>query len=380
MRPATAPRKRRQDTRMLILSPQTDALTDGTIDDLPGWLSPGDLVVVNDAATLPASLHYRTAQGLSQELRVVRIDESATGTDLWVVLFGSGDWHTPTEHRPAPIAVAVGDVLTLSADLSLHVAEISPLSPRLVRMRPAQTGTALWSALYALGQPIQYSYLQEPLMPWSVQTVYGGRPWAVEMPSAGRPLCWQMLAALRRRGISVATLTHATGLSSTGDAALDACLPLPERYDIPESTAQAIALTKAQGGRVIAIGTTVVRALESATRQAFAEGHPIGTVRAGTAIATLRLSADTQRFVVDGILSGLHGPGESHFDLLSAFCPAPLLSQAFSHADQHGYQCHEFGDVELIVPAAILSGLQTGHAHHEGRAHTLGTLDVDLAV
>ncbi len=146
-----------------------------------------------------------------------------------------------------------------------------PRSSRIRRRRRAwwscaspPRGDALWAALYREGRPVQYSYLAHDLPLWAVQTVYAARPWAFEMPSAGRPLSWEILLALRRKGVRWASLTHAAGLSSTGDPAIDAALPLAERYDIPAATVRAVADTRARGGRVIAVGTTVVRALEGA--------------------------------------------------------------------------------------------------------------------
>jgi S-adenosylmethionine:tRNA ribosyltransferase-isomerase len=156
------------------------------------------------------------------------------------------------------------------------------------------------------------------------------------MPSAGRPLTWDVLLGLRRAGIELATLTHAAGLSSTGDLALDRMLPWPERYEIPQRTIDAIDRARARGGRVIAVGTTVVRALESA--------HEAG---AGT--ATLRLDAAYRPRVVDGLVSGLHVPGESHFELLSAFAPPERLGRAMALAAATALSAHELGDACLVL-------------------------------
>jgi len=194
-----------------------------------------------------------------------------------------------------------------------------------------------WTAIYESGKAVQYAHRREELPLWAVQTAYAARPWAVEMPSAGRGLTWEVLLRLRRRGIAVATLTHAAGLGATGDDALDRALPLPERYEIPQATADAIAHARASGGRVIAIGTSVVRALE-------ASGG-----RAGQGIATLRVDGRYRPRVVDGLVSGLHAPGESHFELLEAFAPADRLRQALVLAARHGLSAHELGDACLIV-------------------------------
>jgi S-adenosylmethionine:tRNA ribosyltransferase-isomerase len=189
---------------------------------------------------------------------------------------------------------------------------------------------------------VQYAHRPEPLDLWTVQTAYAARPWSAEMPSAGRPLTWDVLLSLRRAGVGIARLTHAAGLSSTGDDALDRALPWPERYELPAATVDAIAATRARGGRVIAVGTTVVRALESAALDS-------GVLHAGSGIATLRLDASFPLQVVDGIVSGLHSPGESHFELLQAFAPRDRLVRAIDLAAANGLSAHELGDACLIV-------------------------------
>lgn len=197
----------------------------------------------------------------------------------------------------------------------------------------------MWQALYASGKPIQYAHRPEQMPLHTMQTAYAGRPWAAEMPSAGRPLTWDVLLALRHAGVSIATLTHAAGLSSTGDDALDRALPWPERYEIPRRTTELVAATKARGGRVIAIGTTVVRALESAA---------VDGLSPGSGVATLRLDGTSTLHIVDGLVSGLHVPGESHFDLLCAFASRPRLTRAIELAVRHGLSSHELGDACLI--------------------------------
>jgi len=162
---------------------------------------------------------------------------------------------------------------------------------------------------------------------------------------------------LRRAGIEVAALTHAAGLSSTGDDALDRALPWPERYEIPRRTAFAVECARARGGRVIAIGTTVVRALEAAAQTGGPDAGHVAqdappaapAVRAGSGVATLRLDAAYRPRVVHGLVSGLHVPGESHFELLSAFAPPDPLRRAIALAAQHGLSGHELGDACLIL-------------------------------
>lgn len=325
----------RQAVRVVMIARDGDAVIVRRFAALPELLRAGDLVVVNDAATLPGSLHGVTARGEPIELRLAG---PVDGSRLSGVLFGAGDHRTRTEHRPLPPPVAIGDSLVFGP-LVVEVVRIAGRRVEVLARR--ETGDQLWQALYAQGAPVQYAHRRELLPLYEVQTAYAARPWAAEMPSAGRPLTWEILLGLRRAGIAIATLTHAAGLSSTGDEALDAALPWPERYEIPAATLEAIAAAKARGGRVIAVGTTVVRALESA-----AQG---GELVAGGGVATLRLDARYAPRVVDGLVSGLHVPGESHFELLSAFAPREQLASALAVAASVGLSSHELGDSCLIV-------------------------------
>ena len=298
-------------------------------------LRAGDLVVVNDAATLPASLPARSARGDRFELR---LSGPVEGNRLRGVVFGAGDWRTRTEDRPPPPPLAAGEELHVGAIAT----RIVSLAGRRIELVARESEDALWQALYEAGRAVQYAHRPEPLDLWTVQTAYASRPWAAEMPSAGRALTWDVLLSLRRAGVGIARLTHAAGLSSTGDDALDRALPWPERYELPAATVDAIAATRARGGRVIAVGTTVVRALESAALDS-------GVLHAGSGIATLRLDASFPLQVVDGIVSGLHSPGESHFELLQAFAPRDRLVRAIDLAAANGLSAHELGDACLIV-------------------------------
>jgi len=328
----------RHAVRMIVVDPGADAPPRLELfAALPRLLRAGDLVVVNDAATLPGSLPGRTAGGSVFELRLSGPVEAGR---LAGVLFGPGDHRTRTEHRPAPPRIAPGDRVTIAG----MIATVAGVAGRRAELAVRCDEDALWQALYAAGAPVQYAHRSEPLPLWSVQTAYAGRPWAAEMPSAGRPLTWEILLGLRRAGIAVASLTHAAGLSSTGDDALDRALPWPERYEIPRRTAELAGQTRARGGRVIAIGTTVVRALEAAAQDN-------RSIRLGSGVAKLRLDASYRPRIVSGLVSGLHVPGESHFELLAAFAPAGRLRTAVALAAQHGLSSHELGDACLIVPA-----------------------------
>jgi S-adenosylmethionine:tRNA ribosyltransferase-isomerase len=376
MRPARTYPDRRDDVRLLVIDPAAPdgaGLRETRTPALPELLAPGDLLVVNDAATLPASLRGTDEAGRAIEARLIAarggslrstVEPSegstppATGsnersslspTRFAAVLFGAGDWHTRTEDRPAPPDLADGARLRFGA-LSATVGRRATLSPRLVELRFDREGDAFWAALYQEGRPVQYSHLAHDLPLWAVQTAYAARPWAFEMPSAGRPLSWEILLALRRRGVRWAQLTHAAGLSATGDPALDAALPLAEVFEIPAATARAVAATRARGGRIVAVGTTVVRALEGAAAQ------NAGVVRACRGETDLRITPTFRPRVVDGVLSGAHAASESHFQLLAAFAGEKLLAAAAAHAERAGFLTHELGDSMLVLPGALAAG------------------------
>lgn len=341
MTAATGPRASPGEERLLVVdgAAPAGAVEDLRFSELPRLLHPGDLLVVNDAATLPASLPG-AARGAPLEVRLLGEREDGA----WdAVLLGAGDWRTRTEDRPPPPVLARGDSIVLAGELSAAVDELSTISPRLVALRFSVPRDGLFAALYALGRPVQYAHLRAPLELRDVQTPFASRPWASEMPSAGRPLTLELLSRLRRRGVRVAWLTHAAGLSSTGDPAIDLALPLPERFELPAPTVDAVAAARARGARVVAVGTTVVRALEgSAARHG-------GRLAAGRGLTELRIGPGYARRIVDAILTGIHEAGTSHHALLGAFAPAPLLDRALAFAEARGYLGHEFGDSMLVV-------------------------------
>ncbi|MET0534387.1 MAG: S-adenosylmethionine:tRNA ribosyltransferase-isomerase, partial [Steroidobacter sp.] len=213
--------------------------------------------------------------------------------------------------------------------------------PRFIQLRFEATSNELWRGLAAHGRPIQYAHLREPLALWDVWTSIASVPAAYEPPSAGFTLDWQTIAAFEQHGVEFVTLTHAAGISSTGDPALDRRLPLDEPYRIPVTTEQAIASALCEGRRIVAIGTTVVRAWEDSAAT-------YGSVAAGSGMAQLRLGPETQLRVVDAILSGTHEPGTSHYDLLHAFADEDALRRADDALNGAGYRTHEFGDSVLI--------------------------------
>ena len=330
MTPAVGPR---EAVRMLVVAAGKGA-QECPLTALPELL--GDaLIVINDAATLPASLPA-IVRGEPVELRLA-------STRPWrAVLFGVGDWRTPTELRPGPPRVVVGDVFSIG---EMRATILAIEAPRLLTLAFDLTGDALVHALYQHGRPIQYSYLRDALPLWAIQTPFAGRPWAVETPSAGRALPWSVTSRLR-----VATLTHGAGLSSTGDTALDARFPLPERYDIPQRTVTAVHAARAEGREIVAVGTSVVRALEGNVA-----AH--GQLRHGEGLTDLRIGPSFQPRVVTSLLTGLHEEGTSHYDLLRGLFGQPLLDLGAAHLAGHGehpWLGHEFGDVALYRAARQL--------------------------
>jgi S-adenosylmethionine:tRNA ribosyltransferase-isomerase len=176
---------------------------------------------------------------------------------------------------------------------------------------------------------------------WDIWTRIAADPIAFEPPSAGFTLDWRTQSVWRQRGIGFATLTHAAGISSTGDPMLDLRLPFDEPYCIPQHTASVINDVKSKGGRLVAVGTTVVRALESAATVD-------GSVGAGNGVASGRIGRQTPVHVADTILTGVHQPGESHFELLEAFANDAVLARISEAFSKHSYRSHEFGDSLLI--------------------------------
>ncbi|HKB04669.1 MAG TPA: S-adenosylmethionine:tRNA ribosyltransferase-isomerase [Gemmataceae bacterium] len=349
---ADRPVQRPPGARLLVVDSRGE-ITHAPRAKFVEFLGPGDLVIANDAATLPASLrgeYLATGQPIEVRLAGRRSLAPDDVHQFAAVVFGTGDYRTRTEDRPLPPSLRPGDRLTLGP-LSATVERLLG-HPRLVSLRFDGTPDAIWAGLARHGRPIQYAHVPEPLAMWDVWTPIAGPPVAFEPPSAGFALDWRALATMRARGVAFATLTHAAGISSTGDEELDRRLPLDEPYRIPSATEVAIRKARALNTRVIAIGTTVVRALEHAAARD-------GRVRAGEGLATQRISPTTQLRVVDAILSGTHEPGTSHYELLRAFTDDKTLRRANDQLDAHGYRTHEFGDSVLIERRARLPWHET---------------------
>jgi S-adenosylmethionine:tRNA ribosyltransferase-isomerase len=339
---AQLPVQRPVDAKLLVVDEQHN-LIHVPRSRFVDFLRDGDLVIANDAATLPASLggiHQPTGKAIEVRLAGRPSLDPMDVNCFTAVVFGEGDFHMRTEDRPLPPALSIGDTLALGP---LH-AKVEKLlgHPRLIALRFDGTADEVWSGLASHGKPIQYSHLQSSLELWDVWTKIAGPPVAFEPPSAGFVLDWHVLSAIRQHNARFATITHAAGISSTGDEDLDRLLPFDEPYHIPSSTAKAVELTRKRGGRVIAVGTTVVRALEAAATE---DGH----LRGSDGVATGRIGPATRLRVVNAILSGTHERGTSHYELLRAFLEDSTLERATKELDARGYRTHEFGDSVLIL-------------------------------
>jgi S-adenosylmethionine:tRNA ribosyltransferase-isomerase len=341
MRAGSLPIQRPHDAKLLAVDNRgrIEHLARSKFVDLLGY---GDLVIANDAATLPASLtgqHLPSGESIEARLAgrgSLALDQIKTFS---AVIFGQGDFRMRTEDRPFPPALTAGDQLALGP---LRASVASMLNhPRFVSLLFDGSPDEIWEGLARHGRPIQYSHVVALLALWDVWMPIAGPPVAFEPPSAGFVLDWKTLSMMRERGIRFATVTLAAGISSTGDAELDARLPLDEPYFIPSSTARAVSTAQMHGKRIVAVGTTVVRALEHAASFD-------GVVRAGEGLATKRIGAATPLKAVDAILSGTHEPGSSHYRLLRAFANDGTLHRVDRLLNAHDYRTHEFGDSVFI--------------------------------
>ena len=325
---------RRDQVRLLLLERATGRVEHSRFDKVDNYLRAGDLLVFNSSRTLPASLHGCCAtHGPCMEVRLAeRLPD-----DSWLALLlcEQGD--------PFGCGLREGMQIEFAEGLAATVLERDENIPRLWQLRFSISGTQLVDLIYRLGKPIRYEYVSAP---WDLdyyQTVYAKEPGSAEMPSAGRAFTWKLLLDLKRRGIQSAYIVLHTGLSSYMDDELDRAHPASEEeYFVSATTAEKINRAQKSGGRMIAVGTTAVRALESAVDES---GH----VRAQHGYTRLRIDNKHRLKAVDGLLTGLHEPEASHLDLLSAFLPAEQIRAAYEEAIERRYLWHEFGDLNLIL-------------------------------
>lgn len=316
----------RDQVRLMVSD--RDGIRHRRFHELPSELRAGDLLVVNVSATLPASvvvdtdlvIHFSTA--LPGGLHIVEMRKLSGATSL------------PHQHpRPSPVMLPGGGIVELLAPYPADSASRRLWAARLDLGRPLTEYLATW------GRPIRYRHTDSPYPLDAYQTVFARVPGSAEMPSAGRPFTDRLVTSLVGSGVSIAPLTLHTGVSSleTGEA------PYPEWFQVPETTAGLVNQTRAGGGRVVAVGTTVVRALET-TADSNGRSHP------GRTWTDLVIRADDRLRVVDGLITGWHEPASTHLDLLQSVAGRGRLVESYRAALDSGYLWHEFGDSHLILP------------------------------
>jgi S-adenosylmethionine:tRNA ribosyltransferase-isomerase len=317
----------RDEVRLLVSRGET--LGHHEFRELPDLLDPRDLLVVNQSATWPASLPARSAAGeflLNLSTRY--------GPEVWVAEARVGT------AIPGPVPLPLGEWFEAAG---LPVERIAAF-PGLERLSFFRFRGDVERAMKRLGRPIRYGYLARPFPLAAYQTVFARVGGSAEMPSAGRPFTVRVLRALARRGVRWTPITLHTGVSSleNRDAAAGHAVTYPEPFEVPEPTVRAVEETRRRGGRVIAIGTTVVRALESAT-------GPAG-LRPCRGFTQAFIHPGRPLRVVDGLMTGFHDRGSTHLRLLATLAPGPVLERAYRSAIADGYRWHEFGDSHLILP------------------------------
>ena len=319
-----------------LLVARSGGVSHARFADLGDYLRPGDLVVVNTSATLPAAVDGRRGG------RAIAVHFStARAEKLWVVeLRPAGDM---TGHLPD---IRPGERIAMPGGAALVVGSSYP--------EPGVEGARLWMARVVIegpegsvgeylarhGRPIRYSYVprQWPLRYY--QTVFARQAGSAEMPSAARPFSTELVTAMVAAGIAIAPITLHTGVSSAeaGEP------PTPEPFEVPAATARMVNSAHAAGSKVIAVGTTVTRALESAA-------NADGAVRQAAGWTDLVLGPGRPARVVDGLVTGWHDASASHLLLLEAVAGPDLVAMAYREAVERGYLWHEFGDSALLLPA-----------------------------
>ena len=322
----------RDEVRMLVAWRERAELEHARFGRLPEFLEPGDVLAINTSATLPAALSARREDRSPLELRLSTPAPGGLGTDWWIVEARSADGARPFSGLEAGETVYLADARS---------AEIVAPYAGGVRLWLARLdlGEPVESYLSRHGRPIRYGYVPREWPLEAYQTTYATEPGSAEMVSAGRPFSPRTIAALAARGVQFAPLTLHTGVSSPErDEA-----PYAERYRVPRATAALVNAAHEWAGRVIAVGTTVVRALETVA-------DPNGHLRAGAGWTELVITPERGIRAVDGVITGWHEPQASHLRLLEAAAGRPLLERSYRAALRCGYLWHEFGDVHLILP------------------------------
>ena len=328
--PAEARGLTRDAVRMLVAERSIGRLQHSTFVLLPSFLRAGDLLLVNTSSVIPAAVGASAADGTALVLHL----STRLNNDEWVV-------------EPRRIAeratqrwgsASVPRSLTLAGGASADLVAPYLGSGRLWVAR-FTTPQPVLTWLTAHGRPIRYGYVEHPQPLAAYQNVYAAEPGSAEMPSAGRPFTTEIITRLVAKGVDVAPLVLHTGVAS-----LEADEhPLPERFRVPATTAARVNVTRAAGGRVIAVGTTTVRAIESAADAG-------GRVHEYDGWTDLVITPERGVRVVDGLLTGWHEPEASHLLMLEAVAGRDLLESSYDASLRERYLWHEFGDMHLIVP------------------------------
>ena len=324
----------RDAVKLLVARPS--GVSHARFADLGDYLRPGDLLVVNNSATMPAAVDGRRAgHPITIHFSTARAGKA------WVVELRAAA-NAPgylTDVRP-------GERIDLPGGAAIVINSSYP--------QPGVDGGRLWTARVVVeglegsvmaylarhGRPIRYSYVPRQWPLHYYQTVFARCVGSAEMPSAARPFSTELVTDLVAAGIAIAPITLHTGVSSTeaGEP------PTPEPFAVPAATARMVNSVHAGGGRVIAVGTTVTRALESAA-------NADGVVRQALGWTDLVLGPGRRSRVVDGLITGWHDAGASHLLLLEAVAGPDLVAMAYREAVEHSYLWHEFGDSALLLPA-----------------------------
>ncbi|MDQ5842338.1 MAG: S-adenosylmethionine:tRNA ribosyltransferase-isomerase [Thermoproteota archaeon] len=325
----------RDEVKLMVINRKNYQIDHARFYSLGRFLRPGDLLVFNASRTLPAVLNG--SNPLVNSPIEVRLAEHLPD-DSWLALVRC------KKDDPSSCRVQRGMQINFGHGLTGTVYDRDNNIYRLWKIYFSKSGAELMELLYRHGQPVRYEYLSAP---WDLdyyQTIYAREPGSAEMPSAGRAFTWKLLFDLKRSGVDSAYIVLHTGLSSYMDDTLDAKhLASEEEYFISEAAAAKINMTHSNGGRVIAVGTTVVRALESGVEAT------TGKATAMHGYTRLHITATHMLKTVNGLLTGLHEPEASHLDLLTAFIPAQKIHEAYDQAIKRKYLWHEFGDLNLIL-------------------------------
>ncbi len=323
----------RDGVRLMVASLAEETITHATFSELPEILEAGDLLVVNVSATLPAALRARRGDGSPARVHVAT-RAPALGPDWRIVEVRSPDGAHPSDGIDGEQLLLAGGArvtttLSYGSGRRLMLAEFERLGGRSVE-----------AYLEAHGEPIRYGYVGKRWPLSDYQNVYAAEPGSAEMPSAGRPFTEALITRLVARGVLMAPITLHTGVSSPERHEG----PFPEYFEVPAATASLVQAVHSRGGRIIAVGTTVVRALESMAEE---EEWPVRGARGWTDV---RITPERGVWLVDGLITGWHEPEASHLEMLEAIAGRELLERCYDAALAHGYLWHEFGDSHLILP------------------------------